>query len=65
MGKKNTVSIIGAGDTVDVEIEPSFDAVSAALNNAYVTPVRLSNGACMLVDEEGLLKNLPYNERAT
>jgi hypothetical protein len=62
---KNTVSIIGVGDTIDIEVEASFDAVKKALDDAFVIPVRFPSGDVMLVDEDGDPRNLPFNERAS
>ena len=62
---KNTVSIIGVVDTIDIEVEASFDAVKKALDDAFVIPVRFPSGDVMLVDEDGDPRNLPFNERAS
>lgn len=62
---KNTVTIIGVGDTVDFEVEPSFEAVKKALDDAFVVPIRLPSGDIMLVDEDGDPRGLSVNERAS
>jgi len=59
-----TVSVIHPNGSQD-EVEPSWDVVKKALNNVMLEPVWLSDGSCLLVDEEGLLKNLPYNPLAS
>jgi len=62
---KNTVSIIVVEDTIDIEVEASFEAVKKALNAAFVTPIVFPSGDIMLVDEDGDPRNLPFNERAS
>lgn len=45
--------------------KPSFEAVKAALDDAFVTPVTLPDGGVILADEDGLLKKLEPNLEAS
>ena len=58
-----TVTIIDSSGALST-CEPSFSAVKAALDGAFVTPISLSDGT-LLVDEEGLMKRLPVNISAS
>ena len=43
----------------------SFSAIKVALDDAFVTPVRLPDGGVLLVDEDGLPKSLAPNLEAS
>ena len=60
---KAVTLISEAGDLSS--LEPSFGAVRTALNGALLEPVTLSTGDVLLVDEEGLLRRLPFNNVAS
>ena len=60
----NTVTIIDLHGNITT-CEPTFKAVKAALDGAFVTPIRLKDGSILLVDEDGTLKDLPSNTAAS
>lgn len=59
-----TVALIHP-DGKQEEIHASWDAVKKALDDATLEPVWLNDGACLLVDEDGLAKNLEPNYLAS
>ena len=61
----NNVTIL-APDGSKTTCEPTFEAVKAALDGAFITPMHLlDEGTFAFVDEDGLLKQLPINEVAS
>ena len=58
------VSEIGTSGSVG-PIEPTWDSVKNAMNQAHLAPVYLPDGSVLLVDEDGVPKQLPVNERAS
>jgi len=60
-----TVTIIDVSGATSA-CEPSFEAVKAALDDAFVTPVTLADGSgTLLVDGDGIAKSLAPNLEAS
>lgn len=59
-----TVTIIDVSGATS-PCKPSFEAVKAALDDAFVTPVSLPDGGVLLADEDGLMKRLEPNLEAS
>jgi hypothetical protein len=59
-----TVTLISEDSELST-IESSFGAVRTALGGALLEPVTLPTGDVLLVDEEGVLRRLPYNVTAS
>ena len=63
-------SIIKSNGTIEI-VEPkngtdfSLSELKQAIGGGYVEVVSLDRDTYLVVDEEGLLKNLPYNYTAT
>ncbi len=59
-----TVTVITESGEISA-VKPSFKAVKEALQGAFLEPVRLTDGSCLLVDEDGLMKHLGLNVKAS
>jgi len=61
------VQVDGTETEVVLSKESSMIKMSEMQNyvGGYSTPIYLSNGKIMLVNEEGILRKLPYNDKAT
>ena len=64
MATIKAVIVDSYGTTRNVEIENTLGAFQASIGGGYIEGV-FGKGATVYVDEEGLLKRLPLNARAT
>lgn len=57
--------VIHADGKSEVKELPDYDSIKAELGGGWLEAVTLGEGAMAYVDEEGKLKDLPYNDKAT
>lgn len=62
---KPTGIFVGIHQAMLIDLSGGFDAMKKAIGGGYIEPVYLQSGNMMIVDEDGLMKGLPFNAHAS